>query len=168
MTVVRPARRDEVDRLLDIVKAATRHMDAQGIYQWDDIYPDRATIQTDIEKQHLQVIEVDGQLAGMISISDEQSPEYKNVPWRYPGRALVVHRLTIEPAYQRQRLATQLMEFAERIAQIQGYDTIRLDAFTQNPAAIGLYERLGYEKAGTVLFRKGVFFCFEKSVIRSG
>ncbi len=139
-------------------------MEAQEIYQWDDIYPDRATLHTDIEKQHMQVIEVDGQIAGMISINDEQSHEYQNAQWRYPGRALVVHRLTIAPTHQRQGLATRLMEFAERTAESQGYSTIRLDAFPQNPAATGLYEHLGYEKAGTVQFRKGRFFCFEKSV----
>jgi ribosomal protein S18 acetylase RimI-like enzyme len=143
-------------------------MESEGIHQWDHIYPDRATLQTDIEKRHMQIIEMDGQVAGMLSINDEQSPEYRKVQWHYPGRALVIHRLTIAPTHRRQRLATRLMEFAERTAEIQGYDTIRLDAFTQNPGATGLYEHLGYKKAGTVQFRKGLFFCFEKSAGKPG
>jgi ribosomal protein S18 acetylase RimI-like enzyme len=139
-------------------------MESRGIHQWDEVYPDRMTLQKDIEKGHLQVIEVDGQIAGLVSINDEQPPEYQNVPWRYQGRVMVIHRLTIHPSYQRQGLATQMMEFAERMAEKQGCQTIRLDAFTENQGATGLYERLGYEKAGTVRFRKGVFFCFEKPV----
>jgi len=168
MTSIRPARIDELDRLLDIIRAATRHMESQGIHQWDDIYPDRATLQKDVEKQHMQVIEIDGHIAGMVSINDEQVPEYQDVQWHYPGRALVVHRLTIEPSHQRRGLAACLMEFVERTAENQGYDTIRFDAFTENPVATALYEHLGYEKAGTVLFRKGLFFCFEKPVRRRG
>ncbi|MDZ4198644.1 MAG: GNAT family N-acetyltransferase [Kiritimatiellia bacterium] len=164
MTAIRPARSDDLDSLLGLVREATLHMEIQGIHQWDDHYPDRVTLQTDIGKQHMQVIEVDGQIAGMISINDEFAPEYRNVRWRYPGRALIVHRLAIAPSHQRQRWATRLMEFAERRAQVRGYSAIRLDAFSQNPGATGLYEQLGYEKAGTVQFGKGLFFCFEKSV----
>jgi len=168
MTAIRPARIDELAILLTIVRAATRHMESQGILQWDDVYPDKATLQKDIEKQHMHVIEVNGQIAGMISINNEQSPEYQVTQWRYPGKALVVHRLTIDPSHQRQGLATRLMQFVERTAESQDCDTIRFDAFTQNPGATALYEHLGYEKAGTVRFRKGVFFCFEKPVRKTG
>jgi ribosomal protein S18 acetylase RimI-like enzyme len=164
MTVIRPAQITELNRLLEIVSAATHHMESQGIHQWDNIYPDGTTLKADNEKQHMQVVEVNGQIAGMISINDEQSPEYGNVQWRYAGKALVVHRLTIDPSQQRRGLAARLMQFAEEIAESKGYDTIRFDAFTQNHGATALYENLGYEKAGTVQFRKGLFFCFEKPV----
>ena len=79
--------------------------------------------------------------------------------WNYPGRALVIHRLTIDPAFHRRGLAGRLMDFAEEFALTQRYDCIRLDAFTRNPAAFGLYDRRGYRKAGVVRFRKGDFFC---------
>ena len=161
-SAIRPARIDELDKLLDVVRAATHHMESLGIHQWDDIYPDRATLKADIEDQHTRVIEVHGHIAGMISIDDKQSPEYQNIPWHYPGKALVVHRLTIDPAYQRQGLATRLMQFAEKAAERGGYQAIRFDAFTQNPGATALYEKLGYEKAGTIQLRKGLFYCFEK------
>jgi ribosomal protein S18 acetylase RimI-like enzyme len=164
MRRIREASENELDTVLDVVRAAIRHMESRGIYQWDEIYPDRVTLQRDIEKRHMQVIEVEGQVAGLVSINQEQPPEYQNVSWRYQGRAMVIHRLTIHPDHQRQGLANQMMEFAERMAEKHGYDTIRLDAFTQNPEAAGLYEHLGYEKAGTVRFRKGDFFCFEKPI----
>ena len=164
MTAVRPARIDELDGLLDIVAAVIRHMESQGIHQWDDIYPDRATLQKDVAKQHMRVIEVNGRLAGMVSINDEQSNEYRNVPWQYSGKALVVHRLTVDPEHQRKRLASQLMDFAEREGADKGYESIRLDVFALNPAAIFFYIRRGYRKAGTVRFRKGPFLCYEKLI----
>jgi RimJ/RimL family protein N-acetyltransferase len=58
------------------------------------------------------------------------------------------------------------MKFAESVAEKEGFDTIRLDAFSENPGAVALYERLGYRRAGTVNFRKGAFFCLEKQVTR--
>jgi ribosomal protein S18 acetylase RimI-like enzyme len=164
MTIIRPARIDELDGLLDVVRATIRHMESQGIYQWDDIYPDRATLQKDVEKQHMHVIEIDGLIAGMVSINNEQSPEYRTVPWQYPGRVLVVHRLAIAPEHQRKKLASQLMDFAEREAADKKYESIRLDAFVPNLAATAFYERRGYREAGTVLFRKGPFLCYEKAI----
>jgi len=54
------------------------------------------------------------------------------------------------------------MNFAEEYARSSGYSSIRLDAFLQNKAALKLYEKRGYENVGTVVFRKGVFNCYEK------
>ncbi len=161
---IRPAYIEEVDVLHSIVRDATRHMDEQGIPQWDEIYPDKAILTKNIERQEMHVIEPDGRVAGIIVINEEQPPEYAVVEWAYPGRALVVHRLTIAPTYRRRGLTTRLMDFAEETAAIQGYNCIRLDAFTRNPAAFTLYENRGYRKAGVVRSRKGEFYCYEKAI----
>ena len=168
MTAIRPARIAELPELMALVKAAVRHMESQGICQWDDHYPNAAVLQADIENRHLHVVDADGQMAGMVSINEEQAPEYQAVPWQYAGKALVIHRLTIAPAFQRRKLATRLLEFAEKTAESQGYDTLRLDVFAENPGAIGLYKNFGFKAAGTVRFKKGLFVCFEKPVGKSG
>jgi ribosomal protein S18 acetylase RimI-like enzyme len=155
---------EDLELLHAMVKDGTKHMDEQGIFQWDDIYPDKAILTHDIERQEMHVIEQNGRAAGFIVINEEQSPEYAAVPWEYAGRVLVVHRLTIAPAHQRRGLATRLMDFAEDTAVIRCYDCVRLDAFTRNPAALTFYDRRGYNKTGIVHFRKGQFYCYEKAV----
>lgn len=161
---IRLAREQDLVVSHAIVRDATKYMDEQVIPQWDEIYPDKAALRQDIERQELYVIEQDGRAVGTVVINDDQSLEYASIPWTYIGRALVVHRLTISPAYQRCGLASRLMKFAEDTATIRGYDCIRLDAFTQNPATFTLYDKLGYRKAGIVRFRKGEFFCYEKAI----
>ena len=106
-------------------------------------------------------------IAGFITLDEEESPEYSDVPWAYHGRIPVVHRLTIAPEHQSKKLASRLMDFAEREVESKEYDTIRLDVFTENPRAIALYEQRGYRKAGTVCFRMGPFFCYEKQISKS-
>lgn len=164
MATIRLARIEELESLYGLVQEATRHMDNQGIRQWDDIYPSKAILNADIENQQMYLIEVEGRVAGLIVINEDQSPEYAGVAWKYDGRPLVVHRLTIHPDYQRHKLASYLMDFAEEMATTENYDCIRLDAFTRNPAAFVLYENRGYRRAGIVLFRKGEFFCYEKKI----
>jgi ribosomal protein S18 acetylase RimI-like enzyme len=164
---IRQAVIEDLQPVCRIVKDATRSMDEQGIPQWDDIYPSEDILRDDIKMEQMRVIEIGGRTAGLIVINEEESPEYGDVAWRYSGKVMVVHRLTIDPSCQRGGLATRLMDFAEGIAAAEGYGCIRLDAFIQNPAAMALYEKRGYRKAGSVRFRKGQFFCYEKQISRT-
>jgi ribosomal protein S18 acetylase RimI-like enzyme len=168
MARIRPAHIEDLDVLHRIIRDATRRMDEQEIPQWDEIYPSKLVLKDDVEKQQMHIIEIDGRVAGLIVINEDQSPEYADVPWKYPGRVLVIHRLTIDPTSQRRGLAMRLMDFAEEMASAESYDCIRLDAFTRNPAALRLYENRGYRKAGIVRLRKGEFFCYEKTISARG
>lgn len=162
--IIRHAREDDLNDLLRIARNATQHMEKNGIFQWDDSYPNRNILETDIQREHTRVIENEGNIAGFITVDEEESPEYKNIAWSFLGRVLVIHRLTIDPAHQGKKFASRLMDYAEEEAKSNGYDTVRLDAFTKNPIAVSLYEKRGYRNAGTVQFRKGQFYCFEKLI----
>lgn len=166
MLKIRPAQLDELDDVFDIVRKAITYMDNLRIFQWDKFYPTREILQSDIEQDQMQLIEDEGSIAGFITLTDKQPQEYQTVDWSYSGRVMVVHRLTVDPARQRKGFATQLMDYAEKRALADGYNTIRLDVFTQNPAAKALYVSRGYRKSGTVRFRERVFFCYEKQIIQ--
>jgi len=53
---------------------------------------------------------------------------------------------------------------AEGVLINMGIKSVRLDTFSENPAALRLYEKLGYKNTGRVNFRKGLFYLFEKSL----
>jgi ribosomal protein S18 acetylase RimI-like enzyme len=114
MTTIRLARVEELDSVYSLVQEAIRHMEEQGIPQWDEIYPSKAILNADIENKQMYLIEAEGQVAGMTVINEDQSPEYADVDWKYDGRALVVHRLTIHPDFQRRKLASSLMTLLKR------------------------------------------------------
>lgn len=46
----------------------------------------------------------------------------------------------------------------------QGVSSIRLDAFTQNPYALKMYQSIVYHITGEVNFRKGRFYLMEKEI----
>ncbi|MEW6533322.1 MAG: GNAT family N-acetyltransferase [Thermodesulfobacteriota bacterium] len=153
---------------MDLISACVRHMESQGIFQWDDIYPDREKLQKDIESDSLYVAGDGGRLCGIMALNEYQDPEYSAIEWEYGGgKILVVHRLAVDPLRWRQGIATRLMDFAEQYAEARGYAAIRLDAFLHNPSSVALYDRRGYRNAGIVRFRKGLFYCFEKEVLAS-
>ncbi|HVH25256.1 MAG TPA: GNAT family N-acetyltransferase [Vicinamibacterales bacterium] len=161
---IRRAEPDDLNAVMQLVADCIRAMRQAGIEQWDDIYPDRATLLADARERtlHLAWLHED-RLVGCLVLNDYQNPEYADVPWTIAGaRIAVVHRLMVDPWFQGRGLARELMGFAERLATEGGCDVLRLDAFTANPRALRLYQGLGYHDAGSVTFRKGVFRCFEK------
>jgi ribosomal protein S18 acetylase RimI-like enzyme len=162
--IINPANDEDLPSLLEVVRGCISVMERQGIHQWDDIYPNENILRNDIKTKTLWIARVDDRAGGMVVLNEYQNPEYQQVQWRCEGRILVVHRLMVAAEYQNQKLATHLMQFTEGYARDKKYDAIRLDAFIQNPYAIKLYRRLQYIQAGTVTFRKGEFYCFEKKI----
>jgi ribosomal protein S18 acetylase RimI-like enzyme len=164
MLKIRPARLNDLPNVMELVRSCVRYMESEGIDQWDEFYPDEATCSGDIERHELFLLERDSRISGIITLNEFQEPAYREVSWHYSGKALVVHRLAVDPSCQGQGIARELMQFACESARQQRYATIRLDAFAGNPRAVAMYKRLGYRRAGSVLFRKGLFYCFEIQV----
>ena len=77
---------------------------------------------------------------------------------------MVLHRLCVHPDFQGQGVARQAMDYLENEVRARGIQTIRLDAFSQNPTALHLYESRGYQKAGEISYRKGLFYLYEKKL----
>jgi ribosomal protein S18 acetylase RimI-like enzyme len=155
----------DLNEIMKIIKDAIIEMESKGIYQWDDIYPCKDIINKDIEEETLFVFIEDETIKAFIVLNEHQEEEYKNVDWKYKtGKQMVIHRLCVSPLFQGKGIARSLVRFAEDFGRGNGFNSIRLDAFTENKGACGLYEKLGYEKAGVVEFRKGRFYCFEKSL----
>lgn len=165
---IRLAALADVPAIADLLSACVAAMRAEGIDQWDEIYPTAAIIRNDVATETMYAAWLGPTaLAGAVVLNDHQDPEYEEVPWTLHGeRVGVVHRLMVDPRLQGRGLAGQLMRFIERRAAGIGYDVLRLDAFTLNPRALRLYERLGYYDAGAMRLRKGIFRGFEKRLVR--
>lgn len=158
---------DNLKKALDIFDDVKRDMINSHIDQWDDIYPDFNIIENDIlEKQAYGYFDNE-QLVGYIVCNEKFNKEYNDVDWKFHNNTpLIVHRLAVKSKFQGMGVAKRLMQFVEIKAKDDGYLTIRLDAFSSNPKAIGFYQGLGYRLAGQVDFRKGMFYCFEKNIAK--
>ena len=49
----RRAKKDDTEEIVQLYKNAISKMDAQKINQWDDVYPDRTTLEDDIKKNQM-------------------------------------------------------------------------------------------------------------------
>lgn len=145
--------------------AAIRQMDEQGIPQWDELYPAKEILRRDILRRHLFVGHLDGKIACAFALNRQCDAEYAEGAWRHPDQPfMVIHRLCVHPAYQNRGVAARAMAYIEARLFARGVYAVRLDAFSRNPYALRLYERLHYQKVGEVRFRKGLFYLYEKAL----
>lgn len=161
--MIRKGKLEDINEIMNIFREAIVDMEAEGIYQWDNIYPNEEVIANDIKEGTLYVYEEENLVKGLIVLSEHEDEEYKALEWQFnSGKHLVIHRLCVNPKYKGKGIAKQLIEFAEKLGRENQYEAIRLDAFTPNKRACRMYENAGYIKVGTVTFRKGEFICYEK------
>lgn len=153
------------DEIFSILHNCKNDLDKQGIFQWTDDYPTLEIVENDIKKGHLYCAVIENLCVGVISLSDEQEPEYSAITWNDTAdKVLVIHRLAVDPAYQGQGIAKDLMDFAELYGLHNNYSSVRLDAFSANKRVLKFYVNRGYQKRGEVFFpgRELPFYCYEK------
>ncbi len=158
------ANNSDIPEVMKIIRACTEAMKQAGIFQWDDIHPNKEQLEQDTQTRSLYVARKGDIYLGAVSFNEKQEEAYQLVEWQGCNPVLVVHRLCVDPAFQGHGVAKEIMNFGEKIALERGYASIRLDAYSGNPRAVGLYEGLGYQKVGSVTFprRHLPFYCFEK------
>ena len=164
--MIKPVKIGSIDRAMEIFRSAVSDMEKKNIRQWDEVYPDRETVSEDILSGTMYGYFVGEVLCAVQVINQIQSPEYSQIDWKYRDEnPLVLHRLCVDPEYRNRGIAKQMILFAEKYAADNGFRTIRFDAFINNPVSVHIYEKAGYFNSGTVRFRKGDFYCFEKKTV---
>lgn len=154
---------EDLQEVYNLVKSAIDTMIQQNIFQWDEIYPDEEVLREDILKKQLYVGIVDKQIAVIYVLNQECDEAYQNGTWRFTNEPFyVIHRLCVNPAFQNQGVGRTTMLHIEEELLSKGIKAIRLDAFTQNPFSLKLYDRLGYSRVGYADWRKGKFHLMEK------
>jgi len=160
---MRPATEADMQAVYAILSGAIDHMNANGIPQWDERYPTPADADGNLQNGELYVAEAEnGAVVATVALNQQCDPEYRTTAWQGGEPWVVVHRLCVAPEAQGQGVGRGLMLAVEDWARANGYADIRLDAFSRNPHALRMYDKLGYVKRGEATWRKGLFYLMEK------
>lgn len=161
----RLAKMSDIDDVCALIKAAIVQMEADRIYQWDDIYPVKEDFKNDIDNESLYLAIDGANLAAIYVISDESDEAYKTAKWQYNDEtAYILHRFCVSSDYQNKGIGKEVLAHIEVQIREMGYETVRLDVFTENPYAQKLYRKSGYQVRGYADWRKGRFDLMEKKL----
>ena len=159
---------NELDRVKEIAEACAKNMIENNIFQWNDKYPSREIFKDDIKNKSLYVSKINQEVVGCIMFSFRKDDVYKTVNWITEDEYnLYIHRLAVDPIFQKRGIARKMMDFAEDFAKSNNYISVRLDTFSQNPRNNKFYKSRGYNKLDDVYFPRQSefpFHCYEKLV----
>lgn len=155
----------EIDQILNLTSACAYKMNEEGIYQWNDSYPNYKVFRQDIEREELYLFKLENKIVGCIVISRVMDDVYQTIQWLTKNRNnYYIHRLAVHPDYQGKGIARKLMDFAEDLAVQDNITSIRLDTFSKNPRNQKFYNARGYQKLGDIYFpmkSEFPFYCYE-------
>ena len=163
--MIRAAVFTDIDSILEITKSCANHMKSQGIFQWNEHYPNKESFIKDEENKELYVYCIEEQIVSCVSLCNKMDKEYITVKWNTKNdNNLYVHRLAVHPNFQKKGVGKSLMDYAESFAKKNEYASVRLDTFSQNKRNLKFYESRGYERLEEIYFLKQSkfpFYCYE-------
>ena len=59
----------DLPAVMNLIKACIQHMESQGIFQWDEIYPGSGTLEKDIGSHSLYVARSAGRTCGILVLN---------------------------------------------------------------------------------------------------
>lgn len=163
--MIRRGVHEDLTPILEITKNCAVKMDAMGIYQWNENYPNRNAFIDDIKNNELLVFIKGDLLVGCIALCTKMDDVYKNVKWLTKDvKSLYIHRLAVDPQFQKKGIGKKLMDYAEDFAKKNNFISVRLDTFSKNKNNMRFYERRGYKRLEKVFFpeqSRFPFYCYE-------
>ena len=170
MIKIELAKTTDLDGVMRIIKACAADLIRKKIFQWSEKYPSSEVFKNDIDKNTLFVAKHKSKIIGCVALCSNKDLEYKNVKWlTEDNKNLYIHRLAVDPNFQKKGIGKSLMDFAEEYAKKNQFKTVRLDTFSQNKRNNKFYKSREYVKLGDVFFpmqSKYPFHCYEKIILK--
>jgi GNAT superfamily N-acetyltransferase len=160
----------DIERILSIVRSAQLSLRELGIDQWQDGYPRRENIISDIDDGMGWVVVDDYDNAiGYAAIpltGEEAYLQLQDDDWHTSSRYVVVHRLCVDGTIRRRGVAMQLMNHAITLAREAGLDGFRIDTHRGNIRMLSVIEKLGFKYCGVVRYDSGERLAFDLNITK--
>ena len=151
--MIRKAERADIAAVSEIYKNI-HALERQGktTTGWlNGIYPVEATALAALGRGDLFVCEKDGTICASAIINQIQVDTYADCEWKYDAEnseVMVLHTLTVEPAFFGQGIGREFVKFYEDYARENGCKVLRMDTNARNLKARAFYEKAGYIESG--------------------
>ena len=154
MPAFRKAAITDLDAIMDVVHEAQAFMATLGIDQWQDGYPSRELIETDIQLGRAYVAEHEGVAHAISILTGEPEPIYDSIDgkWIADGPYLTMHRTALSDKLRHTGAAALILENAVRMAKEMNLVSVRADTHRGNKAMRRFLEKNGFVLCGEVVY----------------
>lgn len=161
---LRIAKQSELDTIWEIIQYAIEQRRADGSDQWQSGYPNKTTIQEDLDAGYAYVLEDDGVILVYAAIIFGKEDAYENIDgkWLTHGDYAVLHRVASSPLAKGKKAGTKLFELTEPLCISKNVYSIKVDTNFDNGPMLKVLQNLGYTYCGEVFFQNAPRKAFEK------
>ena len=156
----------DLDAIVPILEEARRTIAALGINQWQDGYPNREAIDTDVQKDVSYVLVNDGedgngQVIGTFALIPDGEPLYDVIEhghWTTGDDSRnynAVHRVAIAVASRGSGASTEMVNFVRGVTKAEGKTSVRIDTHEGNRVMRRMLEKHGFVHCGTIYLANG-------------
>ena len=131
--MLRKAKNNELDKILQIINEGKQFLKEQGINQWQHGAPGINDIENDIKQETSYVYELDGEIVGtaMLNAYDADYEKYPTI-WTKCNNYLVIHRLSVKKECRSQGVSHKFMNDIILFAKENSVEYIRIDTHKDN------------------------------------
>lgn len=166
----RKAEEYDAERIWEILRGEVKVMHDQGRSQWQNGYPNPATVAQDIAQRVGRVLLQNGRIVGYCALILTGETCYDNMTsgqWLTTGNASdchysVVHRIGIDPLLTKQGLATQFLTLLLAESKQSGCESMRIDTNFDNVQMLHILPKLGFTRCGEVTLPDGPRIGYER------
>lgn len=166
--ILRKAEIIDIPVIWRILQQAIEQRRLDGSKQWQDGYPNEATILDDIENGYGFVLVDNQQIIAYAAIIFDIEPAYEAIEgkWLTNGKYVVLHRVAVENSLKQKGVATQMFQMIEKLAINNNVFSIKVDTNFDNLPMLKIMEKLNYTYCGEVYFHGSARKAFEKVLHR--
>ena len=136
---IRATEERDLPAVMEILHQAQAYFKAQGIDQWQDGYPDEATIRQDIQNGTAYLVELDENYTTMVSGQ-----------WLTDRPYAVIHRIAVDDKLKGRGIAGWILEQAEYLCRQRGVESLKIDTHQDNTSMRRLLEKQNYHYCGVI------------------
>jgi len=150
--------RDDIPKIMTIIKQAQESFKQAGINQWQNNYPNETSIQKDIELGESYVVLDNELIIGTFALSYRNESTYDIIydgSWLSNEHYAVIHRIAIESSYKGKGVSTLVFKEVEKWCLDKNIHSIKIDTHNDNQAMRKLLEKNGYSYCGIIYLVDG-------------
>ena len=131
----RRAQNSDVDKIVQILQDAITFLKKNGSTQWQSGYPNRETVEEDIEKRVAWVLTVDNEVAGYAAVVIGKDPNYAKIDGEWNNDVdsyATIHRIAISSKFRGMHLTQFFLSNIISLTYAQEIHNFRIDTGEKN------------------------------------
>jgi len=148
------AKEEHIDEIMIIYDKAREYMRANGNYiQWQNGYPSRDIILTDIRNEHCCIYVREGKIAAVFSLNYNGEPRFASLSegkWLNDEPYVTLKRIAVAEDMHHKNIAPKCFEYAIKEACKKRVRNIKLMTHKDNIAMLKAMEKFGFKYCGII------------------